>query len=190
MSFKADLSFGKTWEDMACALMGGAVERAPEGKFKPYDFISNGVKVEVKADRLAYKYGSKTMFIEFECSDKPSGLSTTEADVWFYFMVHPTGSWKAYMYSVAELKSMCEGCIVKKGGDGWRSRGYIVPVKTSAHFEGSAVLGQPSQDLRIRLPPPSPLVPHDQRTPGNTSPLSPLPRPLLVSSPSETLQNP
>lgn len=187
MSFRADLTFGKTWEEVASRIVGGAVEKAPEGKFKPYDFISNGLKYEVKADRLAYKYGGNTMFIEFECSGKPSGISTTEADFWFYFMVHPSGSWKAWCIPVAELKQMCVGCIVKKGGDGWRSRGYIVPVKTSAHFEES---GSGVDQLRIRLPPPSPLLPHDQRTPGNTSLLSPLPRPLLVSSQSETHPSP
>jgi len=173
MNFTKDLSFGKQWEVTASQLVGGNVEFAPSGRFKPYDFVADGVKYEVKADRLAYKYGGNTMFVEFECSGQPSGISTTEADFWMYFMVAPDGSYKCFKYNVEELKQECVNCVVKKGGDGWRSRGYIVPVKTSAEV-------RPEQGLYIRLPPPPPLSPRDQKTQANkTSPLSPLPAVLL-----------
>jgi hypothetical protein len=86
-NFLKDLKFGSVWEHKAQELVGGNIEPAPSGKFKPFDFISNGTKYEVKADRLAYKYGCKTMFIEFECNGVPSGISTTEAEYIVYFMV-------------------------------------------------------------------------------------------------------
>ena len=128
-NFTNDLKFGNVWELKAQELTGGLIEPAPKGKFKPFDFISDGIKYEVKADRLAYKYGCSTMFIEFECSGVPSGISTTEAEYLIYYMVLPTGEYKCYKIPVADLKEVCINCPVKKGGDGWRSRGYIVPVE-------------------------------------------------------------
>jgi len=132
MTFQNDLAFGKKYEDLAASdyLPEGEtlVETAPAGLFKGWDFRTNKYKYEVKSDRLAYKYGCKTMFIEYECSGKPSGISTTEADYWYYFMVSPNGETKQFRFSVEELREKCKGCPSKAGGDGWRSRGYIVPV--------------------------------------------------------------
>ena len=128
--FLKDLAFGEMWQVAAHELVGGSIIPAPKGCFKPYDFISDGVKYEVKADRLAYKYGCKTMFIEFECSGKPSGISTTEAEYLIYFMVFPNNNYTVYKIPVTDLKMACYGCPVKNGGDGFRSRGYIVPVES------------------------------------------------------------
>lgn len=132
MNFKNDLLFGKKYEALAASDYlpedETLVETSPDGLFKGWDFRTNKFKYEVKADRLAYKYGGKTMFIEYECSGKPSGISTTEADYWFYFMVNPDGTNKHFRFSVEELREKCKGCVSKAGGDGWRSRGYIVPV--------------------------------------------------------------
>jgi len=170
------------WEATAMSLVGGG-EPAPSGRFKPYDFTFNGVRYEVKADRLAYKYGGNTMFVEYECNGLPSGISTTEADVWMYFMVKPDGSYTCYSVPVADLKQWCVGCVVKKGGDGYRARGYIVPVRTPALIGGSASTLERSPsgtDLRIRFPPPHPLSPRAQTSPGNkTSPPLRLPEALL-----------
>lgn len=159
MTFVGDLSFGKRWEATAMRLVGGGTP-APEGRFKPYDFVrTDGKKVEVKADRLAYKYGGNTMFVEFECSGQPSGIATTEADEWMYFMVNPDGSAKWFSIPVAELKEWCVGCPVKKGGDGYRARGYIVPVRGSYSI---LTRGEADSGLRIQLPPPGPLTPRTE----------------------------
>ena len=118
------------------------------------------------------------MFVEFECNGQPSGISTTEADVWMYFMVHPNGSYKCYVVPVEDLKEWCKECVVKKGGDGYRARGYIVPVRTQPLVTASAspLERNPSgTDLRIRLPPPPPLSPRAVNSPGSRSePPSPL----------------
>jgi hypothetical protein len=134
--FTADLSFGKKWEKVAQDLLfpGQQVETS-EGCFKGWDFKCGDVKVEVKADRLAYRYGNNSMFIEYECSEKPSGISTTEADYWVYFMVHPNGSFLHFTLDTAELKKACEGCVSKNGGDGYRSKGYIVKTGGMTHHE-------------------------------------------------------
>jgi len=131
MPFHSDLSFGKSYEDLAKSFIPAdetLVESAPSGLFKGWDFRTNKFKYEVKADRLAHKYGFRTMFIEYECSGQPSGISSTEADYWIYFMVRPNGTSRRLRIPVQELKELCKTCASKSGGDGWRSKGYIVPV--------------------------------------------------------------
>jgi hypothetical protein len=135
MPFFSDLSFGKSYETLASSRLPVGetlVEFAPAG-CKGWDFRSDKFKYEVKADRLAYKYDMKTMFIEFECSGKPSGISTTEADIWVYFMVRPNGTSRVFWIPVSALKDACSRSQSKCGGDGGRARGYIVSV---GEFEG------------------------------------------------------
>lgn len=184
MPFRSDLTFGRTWEETASQLVGGTVEFAPSGRFKEWDFTSDGVPYEVKADRLAYKYGCKTMFIEYECNGVPSGISTTKAKYYVYFMVRPNGTYTAYKLPVTDLRMACFGCPVKKGGDGYRSRGYIVPVEgfrmseLKQEREDQELL--PSDDLNTPDLPSSLPLPHDPRMLGSkTSLLPPLPAVLL-----------
>ena len=134
MCFTRDLEFGKKWEKIAAEIIGGETIFAPDGQFKGWDFMANGLKYEVKADRAAYKYGSNTMFIEYECNQKSSGISTTEADIWIYFMITPT-SYTVYELLVSDLKQECANCIIKCGGDGGKSRGYILTKDYFKKFE-------------------------------------------------------
>lgn len=141
MPFHSDLSFGRTYEELATTFLphGEMLEEwAPKGVFKGWDFRTNKFKYEVKADRLAHKYGMKTMFIEYECSGVPSGISSTEADYWFYFMVRPNGTSRRFLIPVQALKDACKGAPSKSGGDGWRSKGYIVQVGDFEGFECSS----------------------------------------------------
>jgi hypothetical protein len=131
MGFINDLQFGKKYEALARSTYLPEDEKVieiPEGKFKPYDFKTNLFAYESKADRLAYKYNYKTMFIEYECNGVGSGISTTQADYWFYFMVKPGGDYIVYEIPIAKLREACNGCRQVSGGDGGRAKGYIVPV--------------------------------------------------------------
>lgn len=168
-NFVGDLSFGQKWEATARLIMSrteDVQEVAPQGMFKGWDFRTNVGKYEVKADRLAYKYGGKTMFIEFACSGQQSGINTTEADFYFYIMVKPNGEFDCFRLPIADLKVACRGCVVKKGGDGWRASGYIVPVLEQFRVPKSVPhTDTPTQhSLRIVLPPQS------SCPSGNTSP--------------------
>ena len=50
-------------------------------KIKQYDFkTSDGIKYEVKGDRLSSKTGN--FFIEYMGYDRPCGIAATEADKW------------------------------------------------------------------------------------------------------------
>jgi len=141
MPWHSDLSFGKTYEEHATQFLPQGetlVEFAPSEQFRGWDFRSDKFKYEVKADRLAHKWGMKTMFIEYECSGKPSGISTTEADYWFYFMVRPNGTSRRFLIPIQALRDACKDCPSKSGGDGWRVKGYIVPVSQFEGFECSS----------------------------------------------------
>jgi hypothetical protein len=126
MSFRTDLAFGHHFEKLASKSITEEIEWAPSKAFKKWDFRTPTTSYEVKADRLAYKYGNA--FVEFECSSVPSGIAASEADIWFYFMVRPDTSYECYKIPRKELLEFCKGCVVKAGGDGYRAKGYIIPL--------------------------------------------------------------
>ncbi len=94
---------------------------------KEYDLIiyKDGVpiKIEVKSDRQASKTGN--LAIEYECSRQPSGLSVTEADYWIYFIVFEDYE-ECYSIPIDDLKTIVKSCNKVSGGDGMRSRLYLL----------------------------------------------------------------
>jgi hypothetical protein len=105
-AFDMDLEFGHTYED------------------KLRELFQNKGKIEVKADRMAHETGNIT--IEFECRNKPSGISTTEADYWFYWIAEKdTG----IMIEVSRLKEICKGKKVVDGGDDKAAKMYLIPLE-------------------------------------------------------------
>ena len=148
MGFTADLTFGKKYQEIAKKYVGEEITESPEGLFKAYDFKTETAKYEVKADRLAHRYGCRTMFIEYECSGKPSGIRTSDADFWFYFMVKPSGEYKVYKIPLKILKDECtKGLRMVSGGDGGRVRGHIISVEKLQEYELEMLLpGVPSEE--------------------------------------------
>ena len=126
MGFQSDLALGKVYEQLAIKYLkqkGEALLDYPEGYCKQYDFITDKSSYEVKADRMTHKTGN--LFIEYECSGKPSGLSTTDAKYWFYFILMPENGYRAYKIPTEFLKGVAEAGRTVNGGDGWRSKGYL-----------------------------------------------------------------
>lgn len=133
-NFQTDLEFGRRWEALAqkvCAERGEEIVDAPKGKCKEYDFKTDKATYEVKSDRYAYR--THCMFIEFECNGEPSGIATTTADKYFYFVVKPVSvaqfpeNYDVYEIPVSELKNATP-IGTKSGGDGWRVKGNIIPL--------------------------------------------------------------
>lgn len=94
-----------------------------------YEIVS-GKKVEVKSDRLAEKTGN--IYIEYESRGKPSGIMTTEADVWVYKF----GEGKALIYELDILRRRLNKLVAEnkarvgvKGGDNNTSLGILVKTK-------------------------------------------------------------
>ena len=130
MCFYDDLAFGQKWEKEALKLLNYDTYTQPSGCFKPYDIelITKGKKtfIEVKSDRLASK--TNNIAIGFCCSGKPSGISTTKADYWVYFIVDSDGH-IAYKLPVRAIKKFLRDATdykIIKGGDGKRSQMAII----------------------------------------------------------------
>jgi len=131
MSFRQKLAFGEKYQEIAKRYIPEdekLVEDA-RGVQKEYDFKTDKYTYEVKSDRMGYAYGCQTMFIEYECNGKESGISATKADYYFYFFHKPDSTYVAYEIPIENLKKACLGCReILKAGDGGRVKAYIVPV--------------------------------------------------------------
>jgi len=169
MGFHKDLEFGRRYEELAASMVSSSpIEWSPNKAFKAWDFRTPTTTYEVKADRLAHRYGNA--FIEFECSSLASGICSSEADMWIYFVIRGE-ELDAYCIPRLELLELCKGCVVKSGGDNYRSRGYIVPLIRLKKFLVSlpAPLVPTRRDNRTTAVPPEehhrPSAPHSQPEP-------------------------
>lgn len=127
--FRADLAFGKKYEQIAISMLGaGNTEICPDGAFSDWDFKHNGVAYEVKSDRRAYQTGN--LVIEYEHTDKPSGISITKADVWMYFVVINDEAYTCYNIPVSEIrKVIADGKYKKSSCDNGNSKFYLIPAR-------------------------------------------------------------
>jgi hypothetical protein len=105
--FKFDLQVGKTYENQLAELLQK--------------------KIEVKRDFRAME--THNIFVEYESRDKPSGIATSEADWWCYWL-----SEKHFvMIEKNELKNICRKYIGTnrdvKGGDSNTSKGILLPIE-------------------------------------------------------------
>jgi hypothetical protein len=109
-SFYHDLEFGEEAEDWVKNL------------------FDNKLKVEVKSDRLAHITGR--IYIEVYSRNKPSGISTTEADYWIY-RIEARGT--AIIIPVKRLRELVKLTFVltnklTKGGDNNTSKGVLLKL--------------------------------------------------------------
>lgn len=83
--------------------------------------------VEIKRDFKASRTGR--VFVEFFSRDKPSGISTTEADFWAFIIDHET----VIILPTERLKAMVETAKhegkVWKGGDSNTSQGVLIELE-------------------------------------------------------------
>ena len=98
-----------------------------------YDLLlDDNIKIEVKADRMTYK--TNNICIEYECNNKPSGISRSEASIYCYYVVKPDMGYDLYKIPVEDIKVMITNNLYKRsmnGGDGWRSKFYLFDI---SHF--------------------------------------------------------
>jgi hypothetical protein len=104
-----------------------------DGFNKNYDLTitKDGIttKYEVKSDRRAIN--TLNIALEFECRRKPSGIMTTEADIYAYFIIKPDDLFDLYLIPVEDLKNMITEKKYKRfvnGGDGWLSKMYLMSL--------------------------------------------------------------
>ena len=108
-SFLTDLPFGEKYERESKSIL--------EGK---------DVKVEVKADRLCQKTGN--VYVETESRGKPSGITTTESDMWTFCLLKENRERQIYVSLPTKiLKKLMKDYPIKVGGDNYTSKGHIIP---------------------------------------------------------------
>ena len=130
MPFHADLAFGKEYEHILLDYIDyDEVEFCPNGAFSDWDvkIKRDGLEgtYEVKADRLSAKTGN--LCIEYQCREKPSGIATTKALFYAYFVVKGKEH-DCYIIPVERLKKMIDEGKFKKGAtDYGRTQFFLIP---------------------------------------------------------------
>jgi len=140
MSFNSDLAFGNIYEKKLVELIPNESYLIKEGYFPDYDveITNNNIMAtyEVKADRYTYK--TNNVAIEFECNNSPSGIATTTADYYAYFVIKPYNLFELYIIPTNIIKSKIEEKEYKKvllGGDNKRSRLYIMDLNNFLEYK-------------------------------------------------------
>lgn len=105
--FKYDLEIGQKYETALSELLGK--------------------KIEVKRDFKCLQTGN--IFIEYESRGKKSGISTSEADWWCYWLSDS----HLILIELPKLKTLCRTYLNTnrdvRGGDSNTSKGILLPLK-------------------------------------------------------------
>lgn len=129
MPWASDLALGESRQELFLKLIEYDEAEIMKGNFKPYDIrIKYGgeeTTIESKADRLTISTGN--IAIEYRCSGKPSGITSTQADYWVIFI---EGTRDYYLIPTSEITKAIEEhkyTRTTRGGDGYRSEMYLFP---------------------------------------------------------------
>ncbi len=135
MAWKTDLELGQSYEDEAIRLLGGSgrtIKKAPKDKaFSDWDFCLDDESFEVKADRLAHRTGN--LVIEHTCNGRPSGIRSTKAEWWCYFVLNPSGGYRYYKIPSSVIRKACVGAREWHTDNG-RTKFYLVPVSQFSDY--------------------------------------------------------
>ncbi len=130
MVFNDDLKFGNYYELELLKYIDCDSYIKKTGYFKEYDIKiyknNKSVKYEVKADRITYY--TKNIAIEYECSNKVSGVITTKAKYYAYFVINPNNDYELYIIPVKKIIKYIMKNKYKKiltGGDNNKSKFYL-----------------------------------------------------------------
>jgi hypothetical protein len=142
MPFTEDLKFGEVYQSLLLNYIHEdyeEVEYAPQNQaFKDWDVkVMKGnyiCRYEVKADRLTNKTGN--VCIEYECNSRPSGIATTQADIYAYFVIKNSNDQDCYLIPVKFIKTLIESGDYKKinCGDRYRTKAFLVPLNRFSSF--------------------------------------------------------
>ena len=111
--------------------------QSPSNKqFKEFDIMTftrnDVISYEIKVDFRARQTGN--FFLEVSCNKKDSGIYSTKADYYAIFTPRMKET-NLYLVPVNDLKRIINKysssleCV--NGGDGYRSRGYLLPIRRS-----------------------------------------------------------
>jgi hypothetical protein len=109
--FDVDLEFGKHWEEHVDEVFSGAT------------------KCEVKTERDKWA-STGNICIEIESYGKPSGLTSTEAEVWVHNLVKDNELCCSLMFNTDKLRKVMKKMkpFTVMGGDNNASKLYLVDI--------------------------------------------------------------
>ena len=137
MGFREDLRFGtyyeKKYEPMLNEKFGRTQKSPPSRVFKDFDFEFECGCVEVKADRMVE--GTGNFYIEFEYDGRSSGISATKAT--HYLLINASKENEYYLVDTHTLIAIAneENCRVVCGGDGGKTKGFLVKKEFLNRFK-------------------------------------------------------
>jgi hypothetical protein len=73
------------------------------------------------------------MAIECEYNNQPSGIASTKADYFVYFVVHKDRD-ECYCFPTEELRDIVKSCRKVRGGDGYKSQMYLVKISNCKKY--------------------------------------------------------
>ena len=109
--FDIDLEFGKSWEKHIDAVFSGAT------------------KCEIKTERDRWA-STGNICIEIESYGKPSGLTSTEAEIWVHNLVKDNELCCSLMFNTDKLRKVMKEMkpFTVMGGDNNASKLYLVNI--------------------------------------------------------------
>lgn len=134
IDFYKALEYGKKYEAELIKILQLVSPTTSDDKY--FDIECNGTKYEVKADRLTYRTGN--VCIEFSSNSILSGISTTTADIYAYFLVHPNNSYELFLIPVEYIRAQIKEETYKSilnGGYNKLSRFYLFSISKFAQFK-------------------------------------------------------
>jgi hypothetical protein len=151
-TFDRDAREGEKYERLAVQYFEQGEVEFSSGEFSAYDFIINGkLKVEVKSDYIATRTGN--IAIEYKCNGKKSGIYSSEADYYLYFVIGEPD--RVFKIPTQELIALAEEKGRKiSGGDGGKSRMYLIKIKEFEKWEVEACHNKPEEETRNFEPAP------------------------------------
>lgn len=99
---------------------------------KEYDLLiekdGDMKKYELKTDYFVTKeHDSGNVFVEYECRGKASGISTSTADWWIFYLIHLKELWFIKTEDLKQVISEFHFNTTHTAGDeGSRTKGYLV----------------------------------------------------------------
>lgn len=126
--FLKDLKFGQKYEQLLTTIIENQGFEFCDNKDYDVKIIVNGEEVfyEVKADKLTHK--TNNICIEFDCRNKPSGITTTKSNYYAYFVVKPNNEYDVYIIPVKSILKRIkkkEYKYIINGGDDKLSKFYL-----------------------------------------------------------------
>jgi len=137
MTFFADLALGNKWESKLLDYVEHDTYSFSPPLYKGWDvattYQDHTVKWEVKSDRMACRTGN--VAIETQCNGVPSGITSTEADYYAYFVLQPASEATLYMIPTDHLRTMVtKDYRIVRGGDRYASEMVLVPIEHICPF--------------------------------------------------------